>query len=193
MNKEDMLGKLPRESGVAEGSRRNVRRQSVAIFNAFEDMTNEHGGLLDEEELAVGDEDIVIPVGGRVTKLRGSESSAWEAKVEPHCLDELLDLPNPDLQDERICLRDRIPSMEDSLLLPSILSSNDDDWLLPVPKVPEEKSSQQENEKRERRSREVYLRKPSRLQPPSTGSLESKQTGFAAAATRYACLDCLDT
>eukprot|EP00889_Picochlorum_renovo_P004926 jgi/Picre1/31956/NNA_007304.t1 len=113
--------------------------KSTAIFNAFEDITNHNRGLLDEQELAVGDEDIVIPIGGRVTNLLGSESSSWEAKVEPKYEGDLPNLPNPDLQDQYNhlgSLRNRIPSEEDSLLMSSISSLDDDTWLLPVPEPP---------------------------------------------------------
>lgn len=191
---EEILGNLSGESDVLH-RRRNVRRQSTAIFNAFEDITNHNRGLLDEQELAVGDEDIVIPIGGRVTSLLGSESSTWEAKVEPKYEGDLLNLPNPDLynQDHYLgSLRDRIPSEEDCLLLSSISSLDDDTWLLPVPEVKGEKSPRVEKEtkieSKRRDIRGIYLRKPSRLQPPSTGRLRGngKQAGGRVVSSRYA-------
>ncbi|KAI8104121.1 hypothetical protein M9435_006647 [Picochlorum sp. BPE23] len=189
---EEILGNVSRESDVLH-RRRNVRRQSTAIFNAFEDITNHNRGLLDEQELAVGDEDIVIPIGGRVTNLLGSESSSWEAKVEPKYEGDLPNLPNPDLQDQYNhlgSLRNRIPSEEDSLLMSSISSLDDDTWLLPVPEVNGEKSSRVGKksaiEAKGRDVRGIYLRKPSRLQPPSTGRLrgDRKQAAERVVSSR---------
>lgn len=189
---EEILGNVSRESDVLH-RRRNVRRQSTAIFNAFEDITNHNRGLLDEQELAVGDEDIVIPIGGRVTNLLGSESSSWEAKVEPKYESDLPNLPNPDLEDQYNhlgSLRNRIPSEEDSLLMSSISSLDDDTWLLPVPEVNGEKKTAIEAKGRDVRG--IYLRKPSRLQPPSTGRLrgDRKQAAERVVSSRYGWLTC---
>lgn len=195
---EGTLSKLSGESKVLQ-RRRNVRRQSVAIFNAFEDITNQNRGLLDEQELVVGDEDIVIPTGGKVTNLvLGSESSSLEAKMVPKHGSNLRNLSNlgPENQTHNLGrLKDRVPSEEDSLLLPSISSLDDDAWLLPVPEVQGKESPQIDNktkgEGKERVSRVVYLRKPSRLQPPSTGRLRSRgQAAGNAMSSRYAWLAC---
>ena len=95
---EDGLGPLP---GATKPARRkpDPRRQSVALFSAF-NKTSAQSGLLVGEEIAVGDEDVQVPLekSGRLLGLGSNHNHIW---LEPG-VDELLnnDLPSPDLTSE---------------------------------------------------------------------------------------------
>lgn len=56
---EDIIGTMP-EFPKQRIKRNDPRRQSTAIFSQFERSMHGAGGLLDDEELALGDEDILI-------------------------------------------------------------------------------------------------------------------------------------
>lgn len=92
---DDAVGPL---TALPKTSRRKAdpRRQSVALFQAF-NKTSSGSGLLEGEEIAVGDEDIQVPLekSGRLLGMGNCHSHIW---LEPG-VDELLenDLPSPDI------------------------------------------------------------------------------------------------
>jgi hypothetical protein len=73
-------------------------RQSSAIFAGFAQATA-GAGLLDDDEIAVGDEDILIslPVAAKSHVSGAGHSTLW---LEPHMEELLGDLPEPEFGDE---------------------------------------------------------------------------------------------
>lgn len=74
-------------------SKRDSRRQSVAIFSSLEKYSENESGLLGIDEIAVGDDDVFVPVVG--TRL---EAVGGNLLVEPDT-DDIPSLPNPNLDD----------------------------------------------------------------------------------------------
>lgn len=94
-SKEDALAPLP--SFGRPGRRKpDPRRQSVALFNAFSQTTSGRG-FLSGDEIALGDEDVQIPLD-KSGRLLGGVSNHSQLWVEPG-IDDLLssELPSPEL------------------------------------------------------------------------------------------------
>ncbi|KAL6779389.1 hypothetical protein ACKKBG_A12130 [Auxenochlorella protothecoides x Auxenochlorella symbiontica] len=94
-SKEDALAALP--SFGRPGRRKpDPRRQSVALFNAFSQTTSGRG-FLSGDEIALGDEDVQIPLD-KSGRLLGGVSNHSQLWVEPG-MDDLLssELPSPEL------------------------------------------------------------------------------------------------
>lgn len=96
---EDVLGALPsfRGGGSRAGVRRaDPRRQSLALASMFARATAGEG-LLDDSEIAVGDEDIQIPLA-KSSKLLGGNANHSTLWVDPD-VDAVFatDLPEPKL------------------------------------------------------------------------------------------------
>ena len=75
------------------------RRQSTAIFSLFEATMSEHSGLLDDSEIAVGDEDILIPLAKSSNALAANGiNNLW---VDPDTDDAMMigELPEPSVEE----------------------------------------------------------------------------------------------
>ena len=163
----------PREGANRKSVERANRRKSVAIFKAFDLMSEYTDGLLAEDELAVGDEDIIIPVGGKVTNFAANGSSMV---VEPNLGqdDGILDLPNPDLAEKFLIAAGRCAEQE----LPDLCEQESaEEWLLPVATSIENcKATAPKLDKlnpsgmSQRPYTGYYVTRPSKLRPPTRRS-----------------------
>lgn len=89
----DALMALPSFNARRARSRPDPRRQSSAIFSSFAEATS-GAGLLDDSEIAVGDEDIQLPLAKSAKLLGGAanHSSLW---LDPDT-DEMMGEPLPE-------------------------------------------------------------------------------------------------
>ena len=92
----DALGALPSFNGGGRRakSRPDPRRQSSAIFSSFAVATS-GAGLLDDSEIAVGDEDVQVPLAKSAKLLGGAanHSSLW---LDPDTDEMMLGEPLPE-------------------------------------------------------------------------------------------------
>jgi hypothetical protein len=167
------LDHSPDEAANRQLVERANRRKSVAIFKAFDFMSENIDGLLAEDELAVGDEDIVIPVGGKVTNLGASGSSIV---VEPNLEQDngILDLPNPEMGDEFLIAAGRCAEQE---LHGLCEQESAEEWLLPVATSIESCNVAARNLDKlhhsggpQRPRTGYYVTRPSKLRPPTQRS-----------------------
>ncbi|PRW58043.1 hypothetical protein C2E21_3299 [Chlorella sorokiniana] len=97
----DPLGELPqfrqRGGGTAARRRPDARRQSLAIGAMFAGLTQHAEGLLGDSELAVGDEEVQVPLA-KSGKLLGGAANHSSLFVDPDTADLLAtQLPSPQL------------------------------------------------------------------------------------------------
>lgn len=111
MEEEDVIGDLPR-FGLGknkENKKRDPRRQSTAIFSHFENSMSSMGGLLDDEEIALGDEDILIPLKNAEKMGSLGTNALW---VDPNTDDFLEEEELPELCLEDIQPKEKVESRE---------------------------------------------------------------------------------
>lgn len=168
----------------------------MCILSAFDANVNiSEEGLLNEHELAVGDDEVIIPVGGRVSSVASfsGKSAGPQIVIDPKFDDirSILDLPNPDfeeLRSPRTCepvLAYPQEGFDDPLgVMPLDNSPRDhmteSDWLLDVCRKDSYERQRADVGQQSQHIKAVgikdplnpkpYAAKPSKLKPPTTKS-----------------------